>query len=168
CKTFHFFVKWRFCSCLFFQIERKKEKENFSKRKNMNKRGFTLIELIVVITTMAILAVVAMPRFMTIVPEARESTRDGVVGAVRSGVSIAYGASLADNGSSASYPATLDAAALGPCVGECFDFVIHDGVNDQKWEKLSDTRYRYEADEVDAATFEYNPNSGTFERIEEE
>ncbi|WP_102559309.1 type II secretion system protein [Vibrio lentus] len=48
----------------------------------MKKNGFTLMELIVVITILGILAVTAAPRFLNIQESAREAVLEGVAGAM--------------------------------------------------------------------------------------
>ena len=54
----------------------------------MNRRGFTLIELILVIAILGILAISALPKFLNLATEAEQASRDGVVGAVRSGIAL--------------------------------------------------------------------------------
>ena len=57
--------------------------------------GFTLIELVVVITILGILAAFAVPRFVSLEGEAREATTDALAGSVRSASSLAHAMWLA-------------------------------------------------------------------------
>ncbi|GAM67507.1 MSHA pilin protein mshA [Vibrio sp. JCM 19236] len=53
--------------------------------------GFTLIELVVVIVILGILAVTAAPRFLNLQSDARESSLEGLKGAMAGAGSIVYG-----------------------------------------------------------------------------
>lgn len=53
-------------------------------------KGFTMIELIIVIAILGILAALAIPRFGSFTGQAKDATRLGVVGAVNSAISIAH------------------------------------------------------------------------------
>ncbi|MBU1726790.1 MAG: prepilin-type N-terminal cleavage/methylation domain-containing protein, partial [Candidatus Omnitrophica bacterium] len=50
------------------------------------RRGFTLIELVMVIVILAILAIVAIPKYFDLQSDARSAAEKGVVGGVRAGV----------------------------------------------------------------------------------
>jgi prepilin-type N-terminal cleavage/methylation domain-containing protein len=55
-----------------------------------NQKGFTLIELVIIIVILGILASVAIPKYRSIVAESKEAACKGALGSLRSGVSIFY------------------------------------------------------------------------------
>jgi len=59
-----------------------------------NQRGFTLIELIMVIVILGILAVVAIPKYVDMQTEAAEAAADGVYGAAQAAAAINFAAGL--------------------------------------------------------------------------
>lgn len=68
----------------------------------MKNRGFTLIELVIVIVLLGILAATALPKFANLTDQARTAAVQGVAGALGSAVSIAHSQWLASG-----QPATI-------------------------------------------------------------
>ncbi|MFQ5585809.1 MAG: type II secretion system protein [Thermodesulfobacteriota bacterium] len=68
-----------------------------------NEKGFTLIELVMVIVLLGILAAVAIPRFVDLGASADQAAADGGIGGIKSGISI-YNASQRVSGVSPFYP----------------------------------------------------------------
>jgi len=69
--------------------------------------GFTLIELVVVITILGILAAFAIPRFAALDQQARIAARDALAGSVRSGAALAHAMWLAQGAPTAPVPVTV-------------------------------------------------------------
>ena len=80
----------------------------------MNKRvedGFSLVELVVVITILGILAAFAVPRFISLESQARLAATQSLAGSVRSGASLAHALWLAQ-GNPASTSVTMEGTAI--------------------------------------------------------
>ena len=74
-----------------------------SLRQSLGDKGFTLIELVIIIVVLGIIAAVAIPKYQNIAAEAKASSCKASLGTLRSGISIWY-ANQAVKGDDPSYP----------------------------------------------------------------
>ena len=121
-------------------------------------KGFTLIELIMVIVILGILAAVAVPQFYNIQNNAFNSSEQAVLGAVQAGIMTTQANTLATGGAAPGYPATLDAIAVFPTVcsnaAPCFVNVIgQGGVRDGAWRKTAATTWSHTGANVSTYTY---------------
>jgi MSHA pilin protein MshA len=77
----------------------------------MAQQGFTLIELVVVITILGILAAFAVPRFASLEGQARTAAVQGLAGSIRSGAALAHAMWLAQ-GNPTSTSVTMEGLAV--------------------------------------------------------
>lgn len=98
-----------------------------------NSKGFTLIELVMVIVILGILAAVAIPRFTDLSNSARQASAKGALGAVKSGV-VAY------LGQHQDYPNHTEFVAAGNIIDEG-DFSIVSGATGSGTAVPADTSY---------------------------
>lgn len=117
------------------------------------KRGFTLIELIMIIVILGILAAVAVPRYINLSNDAKAAAEKGVVGGVRSGIMTYYAENKA-------YPAILDSATNAACSASnaCFTTVLQQGGITSDWTKVSSTSYTGPT----STTWTYTDSTGDF------
>ena len=85
----------------------------------MNDRGYTLIELVVVITILAILAALALPRFVSLQRDARIAKLSGVKGAVAAGTALTHAAIITKTAADAAACPGGGGTANNPQSGAC-------------------------------------------------
>jgi MSHA pilin protein MshA len=121
----------------------------------MNKKGFTLIELVMVIVILGILAAVAIPKYFDLQAEAKTAAEKGVVGGVRAGIHTYYAGS-----SPHAWPTTLDSATDGACTASnaCFTTVLAQGGITSDWSKAG---LVYTG--PNGGTYTYAPATGEFD-----
>ena len=78
-----------------------------TKLKELSKKGFTLIELMIVVAIIGILAAIAIPKFAELIRKSSEGASKGNLGALRSAMSIYYG------DMEGQYPFNADALTIG-------------------------------------------------------
>lgn len=122
-----------------------------------DKRGFTLVELIMVIVILGILAVIAIPKMLDLSQEAQESAVDGVVGAVRAGIMI-YHANELVNGRDL-WPDDLE---VDPNDSGLFEKVLEQGgVASDEWSNPNPDEYQATIGSS-TRTYIYDPDLGSF------
>ncbi len=79
-----------------------------STKRTHHLKGFTMIELVMVIVIIGILAAAALPRFANLSGQAQIAANQGIAGALRSSVGIAHTAWIAAGASTSIATVTLD------------------------------------------------------------
>jgi len=77
-----------------------------------NQKGFTLVELVVVIVILGILAATALPRFVNLTNDARIASVNGVAGGLRSAVAVVQSRYMATGNMTATTVTTVDGTSV--------------------------------------------------------
>lgn len=82
-----------------------------------SQRGFTLIELVIIIVILGILAAVAIPKYQDITGEAKEASARAALGSLRSGITIYYANQAVTTGT-ATWPTVAQVATPGTVMAQ--------------------------------------------------
>ena len=77
-----------------------------------NEKGFTLIELVIIIVVLGILAAVAIPKYQNITAEANQAATRSALGGLRSGITIFYANAAVTTGT-AIWPLLTELETIG-------------------------------------------------------
>ncbi len=125
-----------------------------------NQKGFTMVELILVMTILGILAVAALPSFIDVTTQANDSAASGTIGAVREAISLQSAALIAGGAvpnTAAANPPDLDSDDASPW----FDLVMMNGVNDPNWAIVGNVA-TYTSADATTKVCTYVPATGAF------
>jgi len=122
-------------------------------------KGFTLIELIMIIVCIGILSFLALPKFIDISAETKNASESEMVGSVNTALQLVYSENMVTSGNG-SYPATLDDAAEGEAStsNPFFTNVMQSAYRGDKWQKDGSGNYISPS----GNTYVYDSTSGTF------
>jgi MSHA pilin protein MshA len=110
-----------------------------------DQRGFTLIEIIMVIVLLGIIAAIAIPKYIDLRTEAADATASGIVGAIVSSASIGY-ADLVTHGSGTTFP---NITALDTTYLKAQNVTMNLDAPNHKWTALiGGTTYTFDYDQA--------------------
>jgi prepilin-type N-terminal cleavage/methylation domain-containing protein len=125
------------------------------------KSGFTMIELIMVITALGFLAVAALPAYVNLIADAQTANEQGVANGVRAGIATQLVADYVAGNTNPVFPASLGGAANAVCTetNVCFTTVVPGGIT-ENWRRMSSSTYRSPAS--DSNIWTYTSSNGSF------
>ena len=130
----------------------------------MNK-GFSLVELILIIVILGILAISAIPTFTAVSDEAIIAAMEATIGNINDGLALYRANDMVNNGGDGLYPLKLDnVLANAPCspASPCFVNVLHEGITDPRWKKKTETLYDFELPSGNILNITYSSLTGKF------
>lgn len=98
-------------------------------RSSFRQGGFTLIELVVVITILGILAAFAVPRFVSLESEARSASAQALGGSLRSAAALAHAMQLA-TGTAQNGTVTMEGNSIDLAFGYPDAATVQDALSD--------------------------------------
>lgn len=132
----------------------------------MTSRAFTLVELIMVITILAIISVAVFPKFINVVDASETVARETMVESVRQAIVGDAASTMLDSGfGAASYPANLGDgnAAISDCSSDgCFTGLFTDPVYDAHWSFDGTDTYTYTEGDGTTYSYTYDSSDGSF------
>ncbi|MDO6473954.1 prepilin-type N-terminal cleavage/methylation domain-containing protein [Alteromonas sp. 1_MG-2023] len=137
----------------------------------MQQRGFTLIELVIVIVILGILAVTAAPRFIDLQGDARASTLQGAKAALTSGMQLVYAKSAIAGEQRTAYAgdATTQITINGNTVDTDFgypDAEVASITNLNYWVEFSDADWTITVGSPAAGQFTITPEGTAYNATE--
>ena len=109
--------------------------------KNLNQKGFTLIELIIIMVILGVLAAVAVPRLGNTINSSEISSEESILGSLRSAVEV-YAVDQVVNNSTKSYPMNpfdaLDNKSKNDLFGKGWGY---DDMNSKVYHQRNDGNY---------------------------
>ncbi len=110
-----------------------------------NIQGFTLIELILVVTLLGILAVSALPKFYDVRAAATVSSHKAVAGGINDALGLFRSDAILNNTDIHMMeisPLVADGGTCSPAT-PCFNTLLNPGITDNKWIKMNIVTYIY-------------------------
>jgi prepilin-type N-terminal cleavage/methylation domain-containing protein len=129
----------------------------------MNDKGFTLIELILVIAILGILAVAAMPKIFSLTTDSINAQAEGLLGGLQSAVALKEAQQYAKTGNQINWIGHpgFDSVPFGQLcanTGKCFAGLLKDPVA-KSWKKVDKNNYQ-QKDKANCIKF--SEGTGTF------